>query len=101
MQLGASLEIAKTSPRKTSSSFIQKCQEEWEREESLTELKALLNMNKVNDRNGIQTTYRRHTEKNGGMNKIWTMDICTRKVKSKEKKIEYLLCIDWKLSVDL
>lgn len=34
-----------------------------EREESLTELKALLNMNKVNDRNGIQTTYRRHTEK--------------------------------------
>ena len=63
MQLGASLEIAKTSPRKTSSSFIQKCQEEWEREESLTELKALLNMNKVNDRNGIQTTYRRHTEK--------------------------------------
>ena len=41
-----------------------------EREESLTELKALLNMNKVNDRNGIQTTYRRHTEKNGGMNKI-------------------------------
>ena len=56
MQLGASLEFAKR-VRVLFKNAKSK------REESLTELKALLNTNKVNDRNGIQTTYRRHTEK--------------------------------------